>query len=602
MAYLGNKPVNNFVSFAKQDITGNGGTSYTLDYPVTGQNDIELFINNVRQEPTEAYSCSGTTLTLTEAVQSTDDIYVIFRGRAIQTATHPSDLAISASGGTFSGNVGIGTSSPAYTIDAASSGNTQIHLKASGQADGLEIGQLSADGGSAIIATNNNYLKFGTNNTERMRITSGGNVGIGTSSPSQKLEVSGGSGDVNAVVSTAGASNQAGLTLSNGTRSFRIISDGSGNALKIYDDTAGAERMRLTADGKLGIGTSSPLAALHVKTSTTDYTGDVVISGTRPYLVFDDVTSGQNGFSIGVDGGVVTFGQGDFSTNSNVYGTERMRLDQSGNLLVGKSAYNNNDNGVAITPSGTSWFTATNDYPLGVNRKSSDGTLITFTKNGTTVGRIGITAGDNMYFQGSSGHVGFESTGAGLVPWEGGSSRDNVYDLGTSAARWDDVYATNGTIQTSDQNEKQNIETLTDAEITAAKAISKLFKTFKWKDRVATEGDAARTHTGVIAQEVEAAMSDAGLDAGDYAFFISTTWWETSTEVAAVEADEENGIEAQDAYTSIETYNTQEEAPEGAVERNRKGIRYPELLSFIGAATEQRLTSIEARLDALEGE
>ena len=50
-----------------------------------------------------------------------------------------------------------------------------------------------------------------------------------------------------------------------------------------------------------------------------------------------------------------------------------------------------------------------------------------------------------------------------------------------------------------------------------------------------------------------------------------------------------------------EPYDTQEEAPEGATERNRKGIRYPELLSFIGAATEQRLTSIEARLDALEG-
>ena len=74
-------------------------------------------------------------------------------------------------------------------------------------------------------------------------------------------------------------------------------------------------------------------------------------------------------------------------------------------------------------------------------------------------------------------------------------------------------------------------------------------------------------------------MSDAGLDAGNYAFFISTTWWEADGE----------------------PYKTQEEAPEGATERNRKGIRYPELLSFIGAATEQRLTSIEARLDALEG-
>ena len=75
-------------------------------------------------------------------------------------------------------------------------------------------------------------------------------------------------------------------------------------------------------------------------------------------------------------------------------------------------------------------------------------------------------------------------------------------------------------------------------------------------------------------------MTDAGLSAGDYAFFISSTWWEADGE----------------------TYETAEEAPEGATERNRKGIRYPQLLSFIGAATEQRLASIETRLDALEAE
>lgn len=107
MPYLGNKPVNNFVSFAKQDITGNGGTSYSLDYPVTGANDIDLYINNVRQEPTEAYSCSGSTLTLTEAVSSSDDIYAIFRGRALQTVVHPSDSALEASQATISGEATI---------------------------------------------------------------------------------------------------------------------------------------------------------------------------------------------------------------------------------------------------------------------------------------------------------------------------------------------------------------------------------------------------------------------------------------------------------------------------------------------------------------
>ena len=97
-------------------------------------------------------------------------------------------------------------------------------------------------------------------------------------------------------------------------------------------------------------------------------------------------------------------------------------------------------------------------------------------------------------------------------------------------------------------------------------------------------------------------MTDAGLDASKYGFFCRDTVYETFTEVPAVEADEENGIEGQAAYTRVEHYHTLEDAPEGAVERTTKGVRYEELLSFIGAATEQRLTSIEARLDALEAE
>jgi len=111
MPYLGNKPVNNFVSFAKQNITGNGGTSYSLDHPVTGANDIELFINNVRQEPTEAYSASGATLTLTGAISSTDDVYVIFRGRALQTVGHPSDQALEATSAVIGGNSVLTTAS-----------------------------------------------------------------------------------------------------------------------------------------------------------------------------------------------------------------------------------------------------------------------------------------------------------------------------------------------------------------------------------------------------------------------------------------------------------------------------------------------------------
>jgi hypothetical protein len=60
-----------------------------LDNPVANANELALFINFVRQEPTTAYSASGTTLTLTEATSSSDDMYAIFLGKAIQTVNPP---------------------------------------------------------------------------------------------------------------------------------------------------------------------------------------------------------------------------------------------------------------------------------------------------------------------------------------------------------------------------------------------------------------------------------------------------------------------------------------------------------------------------------
>ena len=97
MATLGQKPATQHVSTEKQTLTGNGGTSYTLQQSVSQAADIEVFVNNTRQEPTVAYTASGTTLTMTGAVNASDSFYVIFQGKAIQTAGLPVDAAITAS-------------------------------------------------------------------------------------------------------------------------------------------------------------------------------------------------------------------------------------------------------------------------------------------------------------------------------------------------------------------------------------------------------------------------------------------------------------------------------------------------------------------------
>ena len=89
MGYVGNTITTNYTSFAKQDLTGDGGTGYTLSHSVANANEIAVYVNNVRQEPTDAYSVSGTTLTMTGNVASSDNFYVIFLGKAIQTTVPP---------------------------------------------------------------------------------------------------------------------------------------------------------------------------------------------------------------------------------------------------------------------------------------------------------------------------------------------------------------------------------------------------------------------------------------------------------------------------------------------------------------------------------
>ena len=265
-----------------------------------------------------------------------------------------------------------------------------------------------------------------------------------------------------------------------------------------------------------------------------------------------------------------------------------MTIDSSGNLLVGQSSTalpgaGNTTTGISVSGQYDAIFVSRSSASgLVVNRNSDDGDMVQFRKDGTTVGRIGAVGG-STYVSGSTNGVRF--LGARVQPCNtSGSLVDNVMDFGYTTSRWDDIYATNGSIQTSDRNEKQDIEELTEAEKRVAIAAKGLLRKFRWKSAVAEKGDNARTHFGIIAQDLQAAFAAEGLDAGKYGMFVSSTWWEHQVEVPAVEADEEKGIEAKDAYTRTDTYDTAEEAPSGATQRTRLGVRYSELLSFIIAA------------------
>jgi len=341
-----------------------------------------------------------------------------------------------------------------------------------------------------------------------------------------------------------------------------------------------SEAMRIDSSGRVGICTASPAYEL-------DVSGSI---GASNQFFAGSTGAATPDYAFKADNGLGMFrlpGRLGFSTG----GIQRMEIDSSGNLLVGKTSADNTTSGTTIYSTNGFSSTRANNNVAILNRLNNDGDIVSFRKNGAPVGSIG-TNGSRPYFYGGSGI----KMGLGTVQPcnSNGSNSDNDQDLGSFSVRWDDIYATNGTIQTSDRNEKQDIEVLTAAETAVAVACKGLLRKFRWIDSVTEKGDDARIHFGIIAQDLQDAFTAEGLDAGRYAMFISSTWWETQTDVPAVVAvdevlDEDGGVvteavEAKDAYTRTDTFDTLAEAPEGATERTRLGVRYPELLAFIIAA------------------
>jgi hypothetical protein len=541
----------------RNDYTATSGqTVFAYTFEILDQADIKVFKNNTLLTLTTDYTVSGVgsdsggNVTLTSGATLNDAVSIVLAMSITRTTNYQN-------AGDFLASDVNGDFDKAYiSLNQLQTGlNRSIHLADSDPSVTMEL-PIKADRA-------NNFLKFNSSGqvttsnlddltVESLTVEKSDNAGEAV----LRVHNSATTGDSDAVVRIDSSSNGESVVefYHDGTKVAAVDSFTDGNPdlnITTFGDADSVIDMQPNDTRVARFKESQVLLSTETK---VEYAAD----GTSSTLTVHNTGTGDADARVRIDSSDLGESDIQFVNDGAVGANIQWSAGGTPTLCLGTST--GTDNVIDMEPNNTQVARFKDDLitlsTQATSNISANGTAMEFKVGGSSCGKIYA----NVTSPAATITIGTDETGLKFLQTGGsysispasvddGSATDDLVDLGTSSARFDDIYATNGTIQTSDQNEKQDIAQLSDAEQRVAVACKGLVRKFKWRSSVEENASEARYHFGVIAQDVQAAFAAEGLNAGDYGLFISGTW-----------TDDEG------------------------VEQTRLGVRYTELLAFIISA------------------
>jgi hypothetical protein len=422
-----------------------GQTTFSATYDV---GYVDVYLNGVKLlVGTDVTATSGSTVVLSAGATAGDIIDIVGYG-TFQLADHYSKTAADArflglAGGTMTG-------------DIDGNGNKVLFGNVYSQLSDLPSASTYHGMFAHVHATGKGYFAHAgnwiplANDTEKLNLSGGtmtGNLDVGGSVEFDSLSGTGSVSITNILDEDNMASNSAtALATQQSIKAYTDTAianlvDSSPGSLDTLNELAAAlnDDASFSTTITNSIATKLPLAG-GTMTGALTTTGLTVDSGSNGTIDFGDVTTAYGRLyadNTGTFVGSKTNQPLILRTNN----TEAMRIDSSGNLLVGKtSAVGASTVGAEMRPNGDLISTRASAQPLTLNRTTSDGTIAQFRKDNTTVGSIGAN-GSYPYIgsHGTSGK-GIKITDALLPATNSGAFNDANVNLGASNVRWKDLY------------------------------------------------------------------------------------------------------------------------------------------------------------------